>query len=415
MSECTTLPSSLQYRQRSPRYSSLRSPRAQTSAIRSKSIGYIHRIIPQLYIIFDRVLRMQMNFQSWAERYIKPATRQDASPRLCDVTNRVANPLRNFNWIQVDDNPLPEYNSEFSFNAHGKQTVCWVPSVVGKEFEVYYKDDLREITTAAAVAVDGKDCGSKILFSKQLRPDGKSVTVKRGITISDSSIRPFVFSKCDSVGVDDEILAGQSRIVGQIVVHIYESRVSKRLKERKSVVLPSRQVHEQEKSLVVHCTQLGGEVSRTSRRPLSTTLLRRLVSFVFKYRPLATKDVVDLTLDDEDKSGDVLDRSSPLRKNSPCEAVKRRPKLQENIKPVFMQDVHFNQRMFKEDEIDSQIFKLEEQLAELRAIRLNRAKLMEEGSNQNLSKNLKSTGGHTFPKSSPEPVQKKVKLENVLP
>ena len=71
---------------------------------------------------------------------------------------------------------------------------------------MHYGDEVRALTTAAVVKVDGQDCGNKIIFAKESKPRGRNVVVKKGVSVSDSSIRPFVFSQCQYHGMSSFLL-----------------------------------------------------------------------------------------------------------------------------------------------------------------------------------------------------------------
>ena len=142
---------------------------------------------------------------------------------------------------------------------------------------MHYGDESRVLTTAAVVKVDGQDCGNKIIFSKDSKPRGRNAVVKKGVSISDSSVRLFVFSQCEYHGTsscpskpfqistlhnqfcrsEDETLSGQSTRVGQITVDVFEVSVQNRIKERKSTALGVSKIYEGDKQHAVHCTRWG--------------------------------------------------------------------------------------------------------------------------------------------------------------
>ncbi|KDR68599.1 hypothetical protein GALMADRAFT_146251 [Galerina marginata CBS 339.88] len=218
-------------------------------------------------------------------------------------------------WIQVDGKHLTEYKIEYSVD--GTQATCWVPSEVGKEFQICYCDPVRILTTGSRVTVDGIRCSSKILSTRHPR----STVTHIGVTTTDTTTRPFIFSSCQLL--DDDTLESLNNppAIGEVILVIHEVRLHSRSSKRKAVDLPPLQIHERAKKGIVHGTQLGEEVSRRRKQPRKTTRLRELAAFVFRYRPLAvlmadgivpspnplprkllssTEDFIDLTLDDDE-------------------------------------------------------------------------------------------------------------------
>ncbi|KDR68600.1 hypothetical protein GALMADRAFT_231248 [Galerina marginata CBS 339.88] len=218
-------------------------------------------------------------------------------------------------WIQVDGQPLAEYKIEYSVD--GTQATCWIPSEVGKEFQVCYSDPVRILTTGSRVTVDGTLCSRKVLPVEHPR----STVTHKGAMITDTTLRPFIFSSCQLLDDDNLESLNNPPAIGEVILVIQEVHVHSRLLKREAVNLPPLQIHERAKKGIVHGTQLGEEVSRRRKQPRKTTLLRELATFVFKYRPLAalmadgiallpdppprkplssTEDFIDLTLDDEE-------------------------------------------------------------------------------------------------------------------
>ncbi|PPQ92582.1 hypothetical protein CVT25_007274 [Psilocybe cyanescens] len=244
-------------------------------------------------------------------------------------------------WIQVDNQPLLEYQVEYS--GGGTQVTCWIPSEAGKEFQICYQDNVRTKTTRSVVKVDGNRCPGKIMHSRRSKHEGRCTAVHRGITMSEDTLRPYIFSDCRLVGTsatedESDQLLGDLSALGEIKIRIDEVRVGSKQMRGKDATLPELQIHEKAKKGVVHGTQLGNAISRPVKLARQTELLRTLVTFVFRYRPMAVLmadgvapqvtpvkrkhaasssksiDVIDLTLDDDlDSSPTKQTRRNPKR------------------------------------------------------------------------------------------------------
>ncbi|CAA7269525.1 unnamed protein product [Cyclocybe aegerita] len=183
-------------------------------------------------------------------------------------------------WIEVNGAQLTEYGTEHS--ADGTTTTCWIPSEGGKAFEICYRDSLNNFTTAISLSVDGIRCKGKVARA-HLRP---AVVRQRGVSITDASYKPFVFSDCKLIDDDDFVTLTPG--IGEITVRVAEVTIqSKHAKPRKIPYFPPLNVHERAKKGVVHGTQLGDTVLlRSSKAPVRTHKVRDLSTFIFKYRPL---------------------------------------------------------------------------------------------------------------------------------
>ncbi|KAJ3515143.1 hypothetical protein NLJ89_g1950 [Agrocybe chaxingu] len=186
-------------------------------------------------------------------------------------------------WIEVNGVELQEYGMELS--ADGSTVTCWVPSEAGKAFEICYRDSLNAFTTATSLSVDGIRCKGKVARAHPgLLPPG--VVRQRGVSITNSSYKPFIFSDCKLIDDDDFVTLTPG--IGEITVRVTEVAIrSKQTKARKIPYFPPLNVHERAKKGVVHGTQLGDTVfMQSSRAPIRTHKIRDLGTFIFRYRPL---------------------------------------------------------------------------------------------------------------------------------
>lgn len=104
-------------------------------------------------------------------------------------------------WISVDGEGLPEYGVQHT-GADPMEITCWIPSEVGKAFQICYKDSVRASSSGLRVRVDGNRCDGCILHSRQERPHASDSLRHKGAIVSKDSYRPFVFSSCQLTDED---------------------------------------------------------------------------------------------------------------------------------------------------------------------------------------------------------------------
>jgi len=218
-------------------------------------------------------------------------------------------------WIEVDGKKLQEYDVQYSNN--GTRATCWIPSEAGKEFFIVYNHPFRVSATSTKIWVDGVSCRGKVIKPKS----GKTIVYHKGVSTSEHTYKPYVFSNCQLTDNDDAL--GLDPGLGEIKLTVREALVQARIPfSHNHVILPPLQIHERSKKGIVHGTQLGQDVARPPKGLYHTKTIRKLVSFVFKYRPIAVlmadgiaplekkppgkrkaatdlEDIIDLTLDNE--------------------------------------------------------------------------------------------------------------------
>ena len=67
-------------------------------------------------------------------------------------------------------------------------------------FEICYKDSIRAFATGTDIVVDGNQCSGQILRSREDPLSKSDTAVRSGVTVSNDSYRPFVFSSCQLTG-----------------------------------------------------------------------------------------------------------------------------------------------------------------------------------------------------------------------
>ncbi|TFK69680.1 hypothetical protein BDN72DRAFT_897072 [Pluteus cervinus] len=186
-------------------------------------------------------------------------------------------------WIEVDGNHLPEFGSEVSDDV----ITCWVPSEVGKEFAICWRDPNLEYTQRGNVFVDGQLCRTLMA----IYPDMKGVMVARvaAARTGPTTSRALIFSDIDLTD-DDRYLQPSSDVenIGEIKLVVSEATITGvGTFGNQSMHLPAdrTKVHERTKKGMDHCVGFG------ETRPVSSGLIfnqeiRTVATFIFRYRPL---------------------------------------------------------------------------------------------------------------------------------
>ncbi|KZP09231.1 hypothetical protein FIBSPDRAFT_242273 [Athelia psychrophila] len=170
----------------------------------------------------------------------------------------------------------------------GKEVTCWVASEEGKEFTVNWTKPAHLAKTAmrGPVQVDDIKTGGMLM---QEEHEAGFVYSARGLTISSTSFKPFVFGSLKLTDDDKFLDANPSTRLGDIMLSIWRVQVTS-LKEAAQVTPPQEQhVHERTKKATMHRVKLGNETQSSGIIKKATTKdldKHPIVTFVFKYRPL---------------------------------------------------------------------------------------------------------------------------------
>ncbi|KAJ7157606.1 hypothetical protein C8R43DRAFT_997120 [Mycena crocata] len=228
--------------------------------------------------------------------------------------------------VSVDGVELAEYAPEYS--ADGTEGTCWIPSEEGKQFCIKWTDDQasaqRQIS--GRVAVDGICCGRKAL--KIRRGTHFSWASRDSVSTSDTTRRPLLFGTQALTDNDEYLNAPVSPDLGTIQVLLSHVRNQPTHAPLYKDAWQPQTLHERSKKAIGHTVHFGAEYQQTrSRRPYhAARVVKNLVTFVFKYRPIgllraqgiappevredravSPVDVLDLTLVNDDDEEDVVD------------------------------------------------------------------------------------------------------------
>ncbi|TFK36686.1 hypothetical protein BDQ12DRAFT_736772 [Crucibulum laeve] len=190
--------------------------------------------------------------------------------------------------IKMDGKELTEYGVDCS--ADGKQATCWIPSEVGKQFSVYWKDSERVVGKSSKIVVDGIACNGGHLHRTCDRPKQDSREIK-GVATSSSKEKPFKFAMQELTDEEEFLNMNVSAGLAQITLVIHDAKMGgiKPYKRSKQPKFPTpRKIHERAKKGVQHAVELGDEIARHPANFLRDIHTICVVgTFTFRYRPLS--------------------------------------------------------------------------------------------------------------------------------
>ncbi|KAJ7483537.1 hypothetical protein FB451DRAFT_107859 [Mycena latifolia] len=226
-------------------------------------------------------------------------------------------------YVSVDDVKLSEYTVETS--ADGTQATCWIPSENGKEFRVKFqnRDARANCLISGRVHVDGMRCGGTHL---EIRHGGHtSAASLTSVYTSTHTRRPLTFGKQALTDDDAYLNAAISPDFGTIKVVLAHVKPLIEKPGKMQQAFEPQILHERSKKSIGHTIQFGPAFHSRNRLKKSGGLIKELVTFIFKYRPIellraegiappapreeravTPVDVLDLTMDvDTDDDADA--------------------------------------------------------------------------------------------------------------
>ncbi|KAJ7500214.1 hypothetical protein B0H11DRAFT_1996658, partial [Mycena galericulata] len=177
-------------------------------------------------------------------------------------------------------------------------------------------------TITGRLTLDGIFCGGQLMEIQRGNPTF-STAFRSSVVVSELTRRPLLFSKQALTDDDEYLNASISPHLGTIRLRIIHVRITGHSPPGPldQVKCETPILHEKSKKAVGHSVQFGAEYQTNSLNTVTKTcLVKELVTFVFKYRPIellqaegiapppvrekravSPTDVLDLTLDvDED-------------------------------------------------------------------------------------------------------------------
>ncbi|KAK1226656.1 hypothetical protein PQX77_010368 [Marasmius sp. AFHP31] len=191
-------------------------------------------------------------------------------------------------WITIEGVPVIELSAEAS-GVLGNTITCWIPSEEGKSFSIHIRDNLVSKPTIIEYFIDGNRCGGAIIRGQAPRSGFID-----GFRVNPEHVRPFMFSRVVTTDDDDDagILGastGCSQDTGEIKIVIrHAMMLSETARQPQSKLAPSQQTfNEKSKKGIDHQTGFGAPKVRRARFTHARAVGDPIVTFCFKYRPLA--------------------------------------------------------------------------------------------------------------------------------
>ncbi|KAJ7282753.1 hypothetical protein C8J57DRAFT_50958 [Mycena rebaudengoi] len=186
-------------------------------------------------------------------------------------------------WISIDGVRSSEFDVQDSDSS--RTVSCWIPSEVGKKFSVHWSNLSVSGPTGGRVLVDGNNCHGQVLA----RPGRPTSTRMDGINQSPTSLLPFLFTALNLTDDDVVLEDNLDDRLGTIVLEIYKVEMSKAGPSKWSDLAPPppKQLHERSsKKAATQQISFCPPVARQPAKVAACKWRERIVTFLFKYRPL---------------------------------------------------------------------------------------------------------------------------------
>ncbi|KAK0205072.1 hypothetical protein DFS33DRAFT_1325261 [Desarmillaria ectypa] len=202
-------------------------------------------------------------------------------------------------WVSIDGVEAEEYG----MTVDGTRVTCWIASEANKTFRLHWKDSVVSSPTRGNPSIDGTTYPPRYIGSLR-----RSEVFLGSVRDSDSSKRPFMFTKLNLTDDDAYLNVAAPSSLGEIEVVLY--RVERRRSRNhrpplnntsQGADLTRRVYHEHNKKGIDHEISLGSprrvdSIIRRQHNPLCFTKPRGdpIVTFRFKYRPLDVLQAQDI-------------------------------------------------------------------------------------------------------------------------
>jgi len=173
----------------------------------------------------------------------------------------------------------------------GKTATCWIPSEVGKKFEVNWTDIYGGVATTGDVAIDGAVKTKCVIHGHRKG----ATTSAEGVYVSQNEHKPFLFSALQ-VTEDESANIRISADLGTVSLTIWRvviTEVNKPFNPRAVQTDAHGPVHEKSKKGGSHVVAFGAAersksmITKCAVTPYSAAdAITPWVKFVFRYRPL---------------------------------------------------------------------------------------------------------------------------------
>jgi len=187
--------------------------------------------------------------------------------------------------VMVEDKEVQHY--AMHVDPVKKEVSCWIASEAGKEFTVVWLEHQADFPTVGYLYLDGHPVRGNLRLKIHDRFH-KGPNVFRDVELSASLAAPYLFSPLIVTDDDTYLDNSSSSSVGEITLRIWRTAAPVvATDQRVYSKLPQRtKVHERSKKAVAHQVNYGNETIVPERKAYDAKVIERLVTFIFKYRPL---------------------------------------------------------------------------------------------------------------------------------
>ncbi|KAF4596179.1 hypothetical protein AB1N83_007898 [Pleurotus pulmonarius] len=255
-------------------------------------------------------------------------------------------------WIEIEGVPTQEYNIEVTSDSEGPAVTCWIASEEEKTFSVNFKDTSFSASRRLTLSADGVRIKRRDLQPANKRQPSEVTHVMKDMAISATERSPFVFSKITTTDDDTYMHRSVDAKFGEITLSVWSTQRVKYPKAQPHTSTPATApalggpIHEKSKKIGGHCISYGQPVPVPQKRNKSSTTklkthywkrVKCLVSFSFKYRPLALLQAngiaplpppIEHTLAKSEHSSELEDHSTGARPADTGEVELLRQQLQ---------------------------------------------------------------------------------------
>jgi len=182
--------------------------------------------------------------------------------------------------VMIENKEVQHY--AMHFDPAKKEVSCWIASEEGKAFSVVWLEPERDIEypSGGMLYLDGHY--ARLVFRRSEKP-----IIFRHL-VSESSYVPFLFSPL-AVTDDDTYLDTSSHSIGEIKLVIVRTTIPEVVAEERGIHRgppPLQKVHERSKKAIAHRVNYGSEIARPQMTSYHAKPVERIVTFIFRYRPL---------------------------------------------------------------------------------------------------------------------------------
>jgi len=182
--------------------------------------------------------------------------------------------------VMIEDEEVPHY--AMHIDPVRREVSCWIASEVGKAFSVVWLELDIEYPSGGMLYLDGH-C-ARLAMRQSAAP------IIYQHLVSESSYVPFLFSPLVVTDDDTYLDTSSTHSIGEIKLVIVRTTIPEVIAEEEHTIYREpphlQKVHESSKKAIAHRVKYGSEIPRPRMTTYSAKPIERILTFIFKYRPL---------------------------------------------------------------------------------------------------------------------------------